>query len=92
MKHRRKPANYYSIAAARWYRYHRRLRLHPEERARAQALARQLGSALSDPSQSITQLSRVGISFTRWQQWRIRFALWLGRTRWAQRILLRSFQ
>lgn len=80
---------------ARRQRAHRAQRvyrwpLHPNEHAQHYIMPRVIGAALNDPTAGMASLARVGVSFTRWQRWRLRLALWLGKPGWAQRIILRS--
>ena len=53
---------------------------------------RTLGEALSDPIMGMKMLSGIGMDVTRWQRIRVRWAVWLGKTVWAQRIILSAIK
>ncbi len=77
-----------ALRRARVYRWP----FYPNEEAQHRIAPLVIGAALSDPAKGMHSLSCVGVSFTRWQKWRIRFALWLGKPGWAQKIVLKTFR
>jgi hypothetical protein len=89
---RRRSTFWYSPSVSRWYREHRLRRRYPERYQYYEAAAQLVGSAVNDPITGVRMLSRVGMSFSRWELLRLRFWSWVGQTARSQRIILRALK
>lgn len=76
------------LRAARVYRWP----LHPNEEAQHHIAPRVIGAALSDPTEGMRSLSRVGVTLplTRWQRWLLKIPY--KRTLRMQRYILRNLK